>query len=79
MKVLSCPRIDCPLERTRETMAKMRAEREAAGAKFSAETQHIASCDACSMTRGWKRNSAGEEREIDQDVIWGRHKGSDAA
>ena len=31
-------------------------------------------CKACGMTRGWKRDGDGTEREISQDIIWGRAK-----
>lgn len=79
MRVLSCPREDCDLERVRKALRDMRAEREAKGFTQAAESMQVVTCKLCGMTRGWKRNRAGEEREIDQDVIWGRHKGSDAA
>ena len=74
VRVLACQRDDCPLERTREAINAMRATFTAQHTSKWSKCDYISSCAACGMTRGWKRDEDGTEREISQDIIWGRAK-----
>jgi hypothetical protein len=73
MKVLACNQEDCWLERRREAMNAMRAHftGQTTSGKWSAN-DYRETCKTCGMTRGWKRDEDGTEREISQAAIWGR-------
>lgn len=73
MTRLFCDEPACPVERDRESMNAMRAERLAAGvaASYSAN-DYVVTCKRCGKTVGWKRDSAGNETSIPQSVIWGK-------
>ena len=75
VKVLACQRDDCLLEQLRRAMNAKREEftGQKTGGKWSAN-QYVETCKACGMTRGWARKEDGTEREIPQNVIWGREE-----
>jgi hypothetical protein len=57
---MTCPRTDCPIERTRKALADYRVENK----MRICPNDHVMSCATCGALKGWLIYSDGEEREI---------------